>query len=89
MPSAEIPSKTIQLGNGLSHRVGPRIQPVGLVRSTLRYLMRTEVHTFAFSVAANAILSFFPFVVLLMTLTKQVFHSNTMSEVVIQLLLAE
>jgi len=48
--------------------------------------MRTEVHTFAFSVAANAILSFFPFVVLLMTLTKQFFRSNTMSEVVVQLL---
>ncbi|HEY6307017.1 MAG TPA: YihY/virulence factor BrkB family protein, partial [Candidatus Angelobacter sp.] len=33
---------------------------------TLRYLMEPEVHTFAFSVAANAILSFFPFMVLLM-----------------------
>jgi len=59
---------------------------VGLIRSTLRYLMRTEVHTFAFSVAANAILSFFPFVVLLMTLTRQVFHSAKMSEIVVQLL---
>jgi hypothetical protein len=36
--------------------------------STVRYLLRTDVHTFAFSVSANAILSFFPFVVLLMTL---------------------
>src|ERR1700750_3023021 len=86
MPSAEIPSKTIQLGNGLSHSVRPRIQPVGLVRSTLRYLMRTEVHTFAFSVAANAILSFFPFVLLLMTLIRRVFHSPVMYEVVVQLL---
>ena len=29
--------------------------------------MKTEVHTYAFSVAANAILSFFPFIVLLLT----------------------
>jgi YihY family inner membrane protein len=53
---------------------------------TLRYLMRTEVHTFAFSVAANAILSFFPFVVLLMTLIRRVFHSPLMYNVVLQLL---
>ena len=54
--------------------------------STLKYLMRTEVHTFAFSVAANAILSFFPFVVLMMTLIRRVFHSRVMSDVVVSLL---
>ncbi|HLV85339.1 MAG TPA: YihY/virulence factor BrkB family protein [Candidatus Sulfotelmatobacter sp.] len=48
--------------------------------------MRTEVHTFAFSVAANAILSFFPFVMLMMTLIRRVFHSRVMYEVVVQLL---
>jgi len=58
----------------------------GLVLSTVRYLIRTEVHTFAFSVAANAILSFFPFVLLLMTLIRRVFHSPVMYEVVLQLL---
>ena len=58
----------------------------GLVVSTAKYLLRTDVHTFAFSVAANAILSFFPFVVLLMTVTRRVFHSPTMSEVVVDLL---
>ena len=36
------------------------------------YLLDSEVHTFAFSVAANAILSFIPFTVLLYTLC---FHS--------------
>ena len=50
------------------------------------YLMRTEVHTFAFSVAANAILSLFPFLVLLMTLIRYVFHSQAMYDVVLQLL---
>src|SRR5919198_5624931 len=58
----------------------------GLVLSTIRYLMRTEVHTFAFSVAANAILSFFPFVVLMMTLIRRVFHSPVMYNVVVELL---
>jgi membrane protein len=54
--------------------------------STAKYLMRTDVHTFAFSVAANAILSFFPFVVLMMTLIRRVFHSRVMYDVVLQLL---
>ena len=58
----------------------------GLVLSTVHYLLRTEVHTFAFSVAANAILSFFPFVLLLMTLIRRVFHSRVMYDVVVQLL---
>jgi YihY family inner membrane protein len=57
-----------------------------LVASTLRYLLRTEVHTFAFSVAANAILSFFPFVLLLLTLIRRVFHSRVMYDVVVSLL---
>jgi len=68
---------------------GPRVarrSSLGLVRSTIRYLMRTEVHTFAFSVAANALLSFFPFVVLLMTLVRRVFHSATMYNAVLALL---
>jgi membrane protein len=61
-------------------------RPRGLVLSTIKYLMRTEVHTFAFSVAANAILSFFPFVVLMLTLIRKVFHSRVMSDLVIDLL---
>src|SRR6476659_9513277 len=54
--------------------------------STLQYLARTEAHTYAFSVAANAILSFFPFMVLLMWLIHNVFHSQTMFNVVVDLL---
>jgi membrane protein len=53
---------------------------------TLKYLARTEAHTYAFSVAANAILSFFPFMVLLMWLILKVFHSQTMFNVVLDLL---
>jgi YihY family inner membrane protein len=58
----------------------------GLLRSTARYLLRTEVHTFAFSVAANSILSFFPFLLLLMTLIRYVFHSRVMYGIVENLL---
>ncbi len=59
---------------------------VPLVWPTAKYLATTEVHTFAFSVAANAILSFFPFFVLLLTITRRVFHSQTMFDAVVQLL---
>jgi YihY family inner membrane protein len=57
-----------------------------LTASTIKYLLHTEVHTFAFSVAANAILSFFPFVLLLMQLVDHVFHSPAMKRVIIELL---
>jgi membrane protein len=52
------------------------------VKSLVAYLLDSEVHTFAFSVAANAILSFIPFIVLLYTLARSVFHSATMVNVV-------
>ncbi|HUB00693.1 MAG TPA: YihY/virulence factor BrkB family protein [Terracidiphilus sp.] len=46
------------------------------------YLLDSEVHTFAFSVAANAIISFIPFAVLLYALSISVFHSQGMVKVV-------
>lgn len=51
-----------------------------------RYMSGTEVHTYAFSVAANVILSLFPFIVLLLTLTRQVFHSRAMESVIGQMM---
>jgi membrane protein len=47
-----------------------------------RYLLQTEVHTYAFSVAANSILSLFPFILLLLTFVRVVFHSPAMESVV-------
>ncbi len=44
--------------------------------------MQTEVHTYAFSVAANAILSLFPFIVLMFTVARRVFHSASMASVI-------
>ncbi len=46
------------------------------------YLLDSEVHTYAFSVAANAILSFIPFCVLLYTFAFKVFHSEAMIGVI-------
>jgi YihY family inner membrane protein len=57
----------------------------GVVNQTVslaRYLTQTEVHTYAFSVAANAILSLFPFIVLMFTLARRVFHSQAMEDVI-------
>jgi membrane protein len=51
----------------------------------IAYLLDSEVHTFAFSVAANAIISFIPFAVLLYTLALTVFHSQVMKGVVDQM----
>lgn len=48
----------------------------------VRYLLDSEVHTYAFSVAANTILSFIPFIVLLYTIAQAVFHSQEMAKVV-------
>jgi YihY family inner membrane protein len=47
-------------------------------KALIVYLLDSEVHTFAFSVAANAILSFIPFIVLLYTLRDTVFHHSEM-----------
>jgi membrane protein len=59
---------------------------IGTLLPTAAYLMRTDVHTFAFSVAANAIISFFPFVLVLLTIVRRVFHLRAMNDVVVQLL---
>ncbi len=52
----------------------------------IKYLTQTDVHTYAFSVAANVILSLFPFIVLLLTISQRVFHSPAMVAVVGQLM---
>jgi membrane protein len=83
-PAAQPPAKThpgmktraFSLARGFYARLWP----------TGRYLLQTEVHTYAFSVAANVILSFFPFIVLLLTVIRYVFHSRKMNDVVLDLL---
>jgi YihY family inner membrane protein len=51
-------------------------------KALIDYLLDSEVHTYAFSVAANAILSFIPFCVLLYTLAVRIFHSQAMVHVI-------
>ena len=50
--------------------------------STLKYLGTTEVHTYAFSVAANAILSFLPAAVLMLTVSRSILHSPSMANAI-------
>ena len=51
-----------------------------LVRGTraivpaIRYLMQTEVHVYAFSVSAGMLLSFFPFLIVMLSLCQHVFR---------------
>jgi YihY family inner membrane protein len=69
--------------------VRPVVRDSGLGPQLLalaRYMVRTEVHTYAFSVAANVILSLFPFIVMMLTISSQVFHSSTMQQVVGQMM---
>jgi membrane protein len=75
---SELPPKPIE-------DVKPVVQEHGFgaeIVALVRYMARTEVHTYAFSVAANTILSLFPFIVLLLTLSRNVFHSRSMEQVV-------
>ncbi len=44
---------------------------------TLRFWMETEVHVYAFSVAANLLLSFFPFLIVSLSLTRVFFDQQT------------
>lgn len=43
-------------------------------RPTIRYLSQTEVHVYALSIGASVLLSFFPFLVVMLTLIRDVFH---------------
>ena len=92
MPLDSISSPAAQPAAALPATAGSRIlKPwrrllrTRIVR-TLHYLTTTEVHTFAFSVAANASLSFFPVRVLWMWMTRHVFRSQAMASVIVELL---
>jgi membrane protein len=52
------------------------------ILSLARYMSQTEVHTYAFSVAANTILSLFPFIVMMFTIARLVFHSHAMENAI-------
>lgn len=47
------------------------------VMPTIRYWMQTEVHVYAFSIAANVLLSFFPFLIVSISLSRIFFDQQT------------
>jgi membrane protein len=47
------------------------------LRPTLRYWMKTEVHVYAFSVAANVLLSFYPFLIVSVAIASKFFSRQT------------
>lgn len=51
---------------------------------SLRFLFQTEVHVYSFAVAANVLISFFPFLVAMILLCNSVFHWRAAVEVIIQ-----
>ena len=54
--------------------------------SSARYLFETEVHAYAFSIAANAYLSFFPFTFILLAICRRWLHWENAYLMVLQLL---
>jgi uncharacterized BrkB/YihY/UPF0761 family membrane protein len=67
----------------------PQSQPQSILpriwrslRPTLRYWMETEVHVFAFSVSANVLLSFFPFLIVILSLTEHVLRWQAATQAV-------
>lgn len=48
----------------------------GAVKKTFHYWMETETHVYAFSVAANVLLSFFPFLVVISALARLIFPAG-------------
>src|ERR1019366_9172538 len=70
-----------------SGRVGlARSRVANLLLPSLRYLFATEVHAYAFSIAANAYLSFFPFTLILLAVCRRWLHWERAYQVVLQLL---
>ena len=65
--------------------VRPVVRESGLgpqLVALFKYMCGTEVHTYAFSVAANVILSLFPFIVLLLTISHRFLRPLNMEAVV-------
>jgi len=54
--------------------------------ASVRYLFETEVHAYAFSIAANAYLSLFPFTLILLAICRRWLHWENAYQMVLQLL---
>ncbi len=54
------------------------------IRPSLHFLLQTEVHVYSFAVAANVLISFFPFLVAMILLCRWAFHWQAAVDVIIQ-----
>lgn len=61
---------------GAAERLAARYKP------TARYLMQVEVHVYAFSMAANVLLSFFPFLIVMVSLCRYVLEWKAAEEMI-------
>lgn len=59
---------------------------LGRLVPSLRYLANTEVHAYAFSIAANVYLSFFPFTLLLLTVCRRLLRWESAYSVILEFL---
>jgi YihY family inner membrane protein len=87
--AARPPAGEEQVSSGLAAADAVPVRESGTwqqVVALAHYMAKTEVHTYAFSVAAQVILSLFPFIVLLLTLAQRVFHSARMVDVVVEMM---
>jgi YihY family inner membrane protein len=58
----------------------------GRWKQSVRYLLTSEAHTYAFAIAANVLLSFLPFAVLLLSVCKNVLRSTVAYDAVLAVL---
>ncbi len=66
-----------QLQLGMPEYDGPVTKLFRAIAPTFRYWMQTEVHVYAFSIAANVLLSFFPFLIVCVTVSRIHFNYST------------
>jgi membrane protein len=62
---------------GYQEYEGPATRFFRALAPTFRYWMQTEVHVYAFSIAANVLLSFFPFLIVSLSLSRLFFDYQT------------
>lgn len=67
---------------GLPQYDGPLTKFFRALAPTFRYWMETEVHVYAFSIAANVLLSFFPFLIICVTLSRIRFDPKTVASTI-------
>jgi membrane protein len=52
------------------------------LKPTIRFLLQTEIHVYAFAIAASLLLSFFPFLVLVLSISRNLLHWRRAAEVI-------